>query len=246
MSATAEAVQSARQMLHSAIRAGKDTLKPRRELTEAEQAEARERAANDAILSQMEQARADAIAKEVHAECAQLYAEILAECAEYLPNFEPTITVESHRLTALLEARGRADAALAAKAELENDIATLTSRLAEIQTAIDQLHAKPDRSEADNGRAHFLMLDRSDLAALIEAAQSQLEALEIPPLADLQRAWNEAQIAARFGARRQVMTALEARLMAMAVEARDSVGHAAFLRYTPSAVMRQAAQQAIV
>ena len=248
MSATAEAVQSARHMLNAAIRAGKDTLVPRKELTAAEEAAEKQRALSDKILAQAEAARAAAIQKEVNAECAKLRDDILAECNAALPGFDVGVVVESHRLVQLLEAKGRADEIAAARAELENDIANLQIRLAEVQTQIDALHAKPDRSEADNGQAHFLLLDKADIEALIQAATAQLETLELPALADLERGWRDAQLAARFKARHQVMVELENRLLALATEARDTLGPGQNpgLRYRPSAIMRQAAQATIV
>ncbi len=243
-----EAVSTARAALHSAIRAGKDTLKPRKELSQAEQAEAREQAANANLLRQMEKARADAIAKDVEGECAQLRAEIEAECQAALPNFPVAVNIESHRLVMLLEAKALADEIAAARAELQHDLENLNIRLAETQTAIDALHAKPDRSEADNGQAHFLLLDQADIKALIEAATAQLESLELPALGDLERQWRDAQLQARFRARAAVMLEMERRLLSLAVEARDSLGPGQYpdLRYRPSAVMRMAAQATII
>jgi hypothetical protein len=48
-----EAVSNARTMLNAAIRAGKDTLAPRKELTEAQQAAEREKAANDRLVGRI-------------------------------------------------------------------------------------------------------------------------------------------------------------------------------------------------
>lgn len=248
MSATAEAVQSARQMLHSAIRAGADTLKPRRELTEAEQAQAREKAMSDKILAQAEKARRDAISRSVEAECMELRSAILAECAAVLPGYAVDVVIESHRLTALLEARARRDEVETARAELQHDIANLEIRLAEVKTAIDQLHAKPDRSEADNGQAHFLLLDRSDIEALRTAAKSQLETLELPDVSQLERQWRDAQLAARYRARHQVMVEMEKRLLTLATEARDAFGpgFGTEHRYKPCQLMRQSCVNSII
>ena len=243
-----EAVSTARTMLNSALRRGEDTLKPRRELTEAEQAQAREKAASDRLLAQMEKARADAIGKSVSAEVAQLRAEIETECQAVLPGFQVDVTVESHRLTMLLEARSRRDEVETARAQLEHDLENLRVRLGEVESQIASLHAKPDRSEADNGSAHFLLLDQADIKALIEAATAQLESLEPPALGDLERQWRDARLQARFRARAAVMLELESRLLNLAVEARDTLGPGQLpdLRYRPCALMRQAAQQTIV
>ena len=242
-----EAVSTARAALHSAIRAGKDTLKPRRELTDAEQAQARERAANDRLLAQMEKARADAIGKSVEAECAQLRAEIEAECQAVLPGFPVAVSVESHRLVMLLEAKARADEIAAARAELQHDLENLNIRLAETQTAIGQLHAKPDRSEADNGQAHFLLLDQADIKALIEAATAQLEELTLPALGDLERGWGKAKADARHRALHGVVLELERRLIAVAHQIAADIGLADTAnRYVPSAAMRQAVSRSIV
>ena len=243
-----DAVASARDMLHGAIRAGRDTFTARKELTAAEQAQAREQAMNDKILAQAEKARRDAIARSVEAECMELRSAILAKCAAVLPGFQVDVVIESHRLTTLLEARARRDEVEAARAELQQDLENLNIRLAETQTAIDQLHAKPDRSEAENGQAHFMLLDQADIKALIEAATAQLEELTLPALGDLERGWRDAQLQARFKARAAVMAELEARLMQMAQEARDVLGPGQLpdLRYRPCALMRQAAQATIV
>lgn len=248
MSATAEAVTGARNLLHSAIRAGRDTLAPRKALTEAEQAQAREKAANDRILAQAEKARADAVRKDVGAECSRLKAEIEAECAAVLPGFQVDVVIEQHRLTALLEARARREEVETARAELDHDLENLRVRLGEVESQIASLHAKPDRSEADNGSAHFLLLDQADIKALIEAATAQLESLEPPALGDLERQWRDARLQARFRARAAVMLELESRLLNLAVEARDTLGPGQLpdLRYRPCALMRQAAQQTIV
>ena len=243
-----DAVASARDMLHSAIRAGADTLKPRRELTEAEAAQAREKAISDKILAQAEKARRDAIARSVEAECMELRSAILAECAAALPGYAVDVVIESHRLTQLLEARSRADEIQAARAELQHDLENLNTRLADVESQIASLHAKPDRSEADNGQAHFLLLDQADIKALIEAATAQLESLELPALGDLERQWRDAQLQARFRARAGLMLELEARLLRMAQEARDTLGPGQYpdLRFRPSALMRQAAQATII
>ena len=248
MTATAEAVTGARNLLHSAIRAGRDTFTARKELTAAEAAEAREKAMSDKILAQAEAARRSAIQKDVDAECAQLRADILAECAAVLPGFVVEVAIESHRLTSLLEARARAAEIQAARAELQHDLENLNIRLAETQTAIGALRARPERSEADNGQAHFLLLDQADIKALIEAATAQLEELTLPALGDLERGWRDAQLQARFRARAIVMLELERRLLDLAVEARDTLGpgQSPDLRYRPSAIMRMAAQATIV
>ena len=243
-----EAVSTAKTALFAALRRGEDTLKPRKELSQAEQAAERERAANANLMRQMEKARADAIRKDVDAECSRLKAEIEAECAAVLPGFQLVVSVQSSALVALLEAKARADEIQAARAELQHDLENLNIRLAEVQTQIDALHAKSDRSEADNGQAHFLLLDQADIRALIEAATAQLEELTLPALADLERQWRDAQLQARFRARAAVMQELERRLMQMAQEARDVLGPGQLpdLRYRPCALMRQAAQATIV
>ena len=243
-----DAVASARDMLHSAIRAGADTLKPRRELTEAEAAQAREKAISDKILAQAEKARRDAIARSVEAECMELRSAILAECAAVLPGFQVDVVIEQHRLTALLEARSRRDEVETARAELQHDLENLNTRLADVESQIASLHAKPDRSEADNGQAHFLLLDQADIRALIEAAQAQLETLELPALGDLERGWRDARLQARFRARAAVMLELESRLLNLAVEARDTLGPGQLpdLRYRPCTAMRMAAQATII
>ncbi|MFM2006163.1 MAG: hypothetical protein RLZZ09_1818 [Pseudomonadota bacterium] len=243
-----EAVSNARTMLNAAIRAGKDTLAPRKELTEAQQAAEREKAANDRLLAQMEKARADAIAKSVNAECSKLTADILAECQAVLPGYEVDISIESHRLVMLLEARARHDEIQAARDELAHDIETLQCRLADVESQIAAIHASGDRGDAAMGRVHVLGLDRSDIQALIEAASSQLEELTLPAMADLERGWRDAQLAARFKARHQVMVEMEKRLLVLATEARDVLGPGNWpdLRYRPSAIMRQAAQATII
>lgn len=248
MSATAEAVQSARQMLHSAIRAGKDTLTPRRELTEAEQAQAREKAMSDKILAQAEKARRDAIARSVEAECMELRSAILAECAAVLPGFQVDVVIESHRLTALLEARARRDEVEAARAELQHDLENLRVRLGEVESQIAAIHASDDRSDAAMGRVHMLGLDRADIAALIEAAQSQCETLELPDVSQLERQWRDAQLAARYRARHQVMVEMEKRLLTLATEAREAFGpgFGTEHRYKPCQLMRQSCVNSII
>lgn len=203
---------------------------------------------SDKILAQAEAARRSAIEKEVNAEVSKLTADILAECQAVLPGYEVAVNVESHRLTMLLEAKGRADEIQAARNEFEHDLENLRVRLAEVQTKIDALHAKPDRTEADNGQAHFLLLDKADIEALVTAAQAQLEELTLPAMADLESSWRQAQLQARFGARAKVMVELERRLLNLATEARDTLGPGQNpdLRYRPSAIMRQAAQATIV
>ena len=102
-----EAVSTAKTALIAALRRGEDTLKPRKELSAAEQAAEREKAANANLMRQMAKARADAIAKTVAAEVAQLTAEIEAECQAVLPGFPVAVSVESHKLVMLMEARAR-------------------------------------------------------------------------------------------------------------------------------------------
>ena len=243
-----DAVASARDMLHGAIRAGRDTFTARKELTAAETAAAKEKAMSDKILAQAQAARRAAIARSVEAECMELRSAILAECAAVLPGYQVDVVIESHRLTALLEARARREEVETARAELQHDLENLNTRLAETQTAIDQLHAKPDRSEADNGQAHFLLLDQADIKALIEAATAQLEELTLPALGDLERGWLAAKTEARFKARAALMLEMESRLLNLAQEARDVLGPGQYpdLRYRPSAIMRMAAQATIV
>jgi hypothetical protein len=243
-----EAVNSARTALNAAIRAGADTLRPRKELSAAEQAAEKEKAMSDKILAQAEAARRSAIEKEVTAEVAALTAAIEAECQAVLPGYEVAVNIESHRLTMLLEARGRRDEVETARAELAHDIENLNVRLAEVQTQIDALHAKPDRSEADNGSAHFLLLDKADIEALIQAATAQLETLELPALGDLERAWQDARRQAKFAALHQVMVEMEKRLLTAAVAARDAYGPGAGTeyRYKPCQLMRQSCVNSIV
>ncbi len=243
-----DAVASARAMLNNAIRACRDTFTARKELTAAEQAAARERAANDNLLGQMQKARADAISRQVRGETKELTDAIKAECQSVLPGFAPDVTVESHRLTLLLEAKSRLADIQAARNELQHDLENLRTRLGEVETQIAAIHAGDDRSDAAMGRVHMLGLDRSDIAALIEAAAAQMEALELPALGDLERGWLAAKTEARFRARAAVMGELERRLLDLATEARAILGPGQHpeLRYRPNAVMRQAAQQAIV
>ena len=241
------AVETARNLLNSALRRGENTVAARKSLTAAEQAEARERETNDRLLSQMEKARADAIAKQVQTDCAQLRAAIMAECQAILPGFEPPITIESHHLTLLLEARSRHADVVAARDELDADLDTLRARLADVETQLSALQAKPSRTEADNGAAHFLLLDRADIRALMEAAEAQKEALVFPDLSGLERDWRRAQAAARHGALRRVMVELEARLLDAAHTVAADVGLADTQhRYSPSAAMRQACARSIV
>jgi hypothetical protein len=248
MNAVAQSVSDAINHVHAALKSGLDTKEARKALTEAEKAAQRERETNDRLLAQMEKARADAIAKSVNAECAKLTADILAECQAVLPGYEVDISIESHRLVMLLEARARHDEIQAARDELAHDIETLQCRLADVESQIAAIHASGDRGDAAMGRVHVLGLDRSDIQALIEAASSQLEELTLPAMADLERGWRDAQLAARFKARHQVMVEMEKRLLVLATEARDVLGPGNWpdLRYRPSAIMRQAAQATII
>lgn len=248
MSATAEAVTGARNLLHSAIRAGRDTLAQRKALTEAEAAEAREKAANDRLLAQMEKARADAIGKSVAAECSKLRDDILAECAAVLPGYQVDVVIESHRLTQLLEASARRAEVEGARAELDHDLENLRVRLGEVESQIAAIHASDDRSDAAMGRVHMLGLDRADIAALIEAAQSQLETLTIPAIADAERAWRDAKLAARYRARHQIIVEMEKRLLTLATEARDAFGpgFGTEHRYKPCQLMRQSCVNSII
>ena len=243
-----EAVSTAKTALFAALRRGEDTLKPRKELSQAEQAAERERAANASLMRQMQKSRADAIRKDVDAECSRLKAEIEAECAAVLPGFEVQVAVESHRLVMLLEARARRDEVETARAELEHDFENLRVRLGEVESQIAAIHASDDRSDAAMGRVHMLGLDRSDIQALVEAAGAQLEELTLPALGDLERGWQAAKTEARFRALHQIMSQLEARLLQCAALARDTLGPGQYpdLRYRPCALMRQAAQQTIV
>lgn len=243
-----DAVASARDMLHGAIRAGRDTFTARKELTAAETAAAKEKAMSDKILAQAQAARRDAIARSVEAECMELRSAILAECAAALPGFQVEVVIESHRLTALLEARARREEVETARAELDHDLENLRVRLGEVESQIAAIHASDDRSDAAMGRVHMLGLDRSDIAALIEAAQSQLETLTIPAIADAERAWRDAQLAARYRARHQVMVEMEKRLLTLATEARDAFGpgFGTEHRYKPCQLMRQSCVNSII
>lgn len=241
------AVSTARNLLDAALRRGDGTVAARQSLTAAEQAEARDRAAHDRVLSQMEQARADAIAKQVRVGAKELADAILAECDSILPGFEPTVTIESHHLTLLLEGRSRLADVQAAKDELDADLDTLRARLADVDGQLAALQAKPDRTEADNGQAHFLLLDKADIRALIEAAGAQRDALVFPDVSGLERQWTKAKADARHGALHQTMLELETRLLATAQTVSADIGLAEVrYRYVPSPVMRQAVARSIV
>ena len=241
------AVETARNLLNSALRRGEGTAKARKELGAALAAEAKERETNDRLLGQMAKARADAIAKQVEKDCESLRADILAECQGVLPGFEPAVAIESHHLTLLLEARSRHADVVAARDELDADLDTLRARLADVETQLSALQAKPSRTEADNGAAHFLLLDRADIRALMEAAEAQREALQFPDLSGLDRQWTRAKANARHSAMHRVMVELEARLLDAAHTVAADVGLADTQhRYSPSAAMRQAVARSIV
>lgn len=241
------AVSTARNLLNAALRRGDGTVSARQSLTAAEQAEARDRAAHDRVLSQMEQARADAIAKQVRVEVKELADAILAECDSILPGFEPPVPIESHRLALLLEAKSRLADVQGARDELDADLDTLRARLADVDGQLAALQAKPDRGEADNGAAHFLLLDQADIRALIQAAEAQRDALEFPDVSGLERQWTKAKADARHAALHQVMLELEARLLATAQTVASDIGLAETRhRYVPSPLMRQAVSRSIV
>jgi len=234
-------------LLHSALRRGEGTTKARKELTAAEAAEAKERETNDRLLSQMAKARAAAIGKQVEKDCESLRADILAECQAILPGFEPAVAIESHHLTLLLEARSRRADVEAARDELDADLDTLRARLADVEGQLAALQAKADRTEADNGAAHFLLLDQADIRALMEAAEAQKEALVFPDLSGLDRQWTRAKANARHSAMHRVMVELEGRLLDTAQVVANDIGLADTAnRYVPSAAMRQAVARSIV
>lgn len=251
MSATAEtfseAVSTAKNLLHNTLRRGGSTAQARKDLTDAEQAETKERAATDKILAETEKAHADAIRKQVEAECGLLREDITAECESILPGFEPEFVIESHHLTLLLEGRARHAETLAAQDELDGDLKNLTARRVEVEGQLAALHAKPERSDTENGQAHFLVLDQADIKALIEAATAQRDALVLPDLSGLERRWKKARADARHAALKQVMTELESRLLTMAHTVSADVGLAETRhRYVPSPEMRQAVSRSIV
>jgi hypothetical protein len=242
------AIEAARDMLHQALRLGEPTNGVRKEVAAAEAAEARSRAASERVLAQAEASRAKAIRQAVDGECAQLRQAIMAECAAVLPGFDVAVTIETHRLVMLLEAKARRDEAESARAELANDLETLRARLADVESQISAIHASDDRSDTALGRVHLLGLDKADIQALIEAASAQLEAIALPGLADEERAWQQAQLAARYGARHQIILELESRLLKMAGEARDAVGPGAWVeyRFQPSPLLRQVCANSIL
>lgn len=248
MASTAhEALTTAKFMLNAALRRGDNTVKARRELTEAEQAEARDRDAHDRLLAQMEQASAESVGQAVAAECAALRADILAECAAILPGFAPAIVIESHRLALLLEGRARHADMVAARDELDADLENLQARLADVEGQLAALHAKPERTDVENGTAHFLVLDQADIKALMTAAGAQKDTLQLPDLSGLERRWTKARADARHGALKLVMVELEGRLLATAHSVAADVGLADTQhRYVPSPEMRQAVSRSIV
>ena len=232
MAATAESLEK----IHTALRKGRSTAQARQEL-----------AAQADLVAQRQGEAEGVIAAFVTSETEALRKSILAECQAFLPEFEPPVLIESVTLTRLMEARAKRDEIEATRAELSADLANLKSRLADVESQINAIHAGGDRSDAALGIVTLLAMDQVDIQALMSAAETQLAALKSPPVADLERAWKDTQVNARFAARAAVMTELERRLLAMADEARSALGATAtHLRYRPGAGMRQAVSQSIV